>query len=274
MPLSRVLFYLATLASLTLLVHAIVVVPPPVEYAILALLAYMGLCAIGVLFARFSMFADVITLGPKNARGIALTFDDGPDPEHTPKVLDLLDRYGAKATFFMIGKKAAAHPDVVREVQRRGHAIGAHSHEHNRVFALRSPRYVRGDLERCLTTLEEILGQRPTLFRPPVGHVSPTVGRVVRELELQMIGWSTKGQDGWSGAKPDDVVARVTPRLRDGAIVLLHDASERGDFVPASIEALPKILEEARSLGLSFVRVDSWLEDDAPLADEAHDLVG
>jgi peptidoglycan/xylan/chitin deacetylase (PgdA/CDA1 family) len=85
------------------------------------------------------------------------------------------------------------------------------------------------------------------------------MARVARELDLQVIGWSVRGVDGWSGAKPAAVAGKVVPRLRDGAIVLLHDAAERGDFVPASVEALPKILEAAARRQLAFVRVDSWL---------------
>src|SRR5262245_65290978 len=96
--------------------------------ACLALFAYVGLVTLGVVFSRFSMFADVITLGPRNARGVALTFDDGPDPRSTSAILDLLDEAGAKATFFVIGSKAEAHPELVRRIHDRGHAIGVHSY--------------------------------------------------------------------------------------------------------------------------------------------------
>jgi peptidoglycan/xylan/chitin deacetylase (PgdA/CDA1 family) len=193
---------------------------------------------------------------------VALTFDDGPDPRSTPKILALLEKVGAKATFFVIGHKAAEHRELVRDIAAAGHAVGVHSYAHLRLMSLRSPRHVREDIERAVTLLHEITGERPTLFRAPIGHISPAMARVARDLDLHVIGWSVRGVDGWSGAKPEVVADKITPELRDGAIVLLHDASERGDFIPASVRALPRILEVAQQRQLDLVRVDGWLRDD------------
>jgi peptidoglycan-N-acetylglucosamine deacetylase len=190
---------------------------------------------------------------------VALTFDDGPDPRSTPRILDALDRAGAKATFFVIGKKAEAHPELCRAITERGHALGVHSYAHERLFSLRSPKHVRRDLERALDAIEAACGERPKLFRAPIGHVSPAMARVVRDLDLMVIGWSVRAVDGWSGAKPEVVEKRVARGLGDGAIVLLHDAAERGDFIPASVAALPGILDAGARLQLPFVRIDEWL---------------
>jgi peptidoglycan/xylan/chitin deacetylase (PgdA/CDA1 family) len=266
------LLYAATAGGFALAAKSLVHEPPPLWFAVLALFGYIALVTFGVIFSRFSMFADVITLGPKNARGVALTFDDGPDPRFTRTVLDLLDGAGAKATFFVIGHKAEEHPDVVREIHERGHAIGLHSHAHDRLMSLRSPWRVRADLQRAIATLERITGVRPTLFRAPVGHISPSMARVARELDLAVIGWSARGLDGWSGAQVGEVRARVIARLRDGAIVLLHDASERDDFEPVSVQALPAILEAAQAKNLPLVRLDRWLGEGSPEAiAAAHD---
>jgi peptidoglycan/xylan/chitin deacetylase (PgdA/CDA1 family) len=271
-PPARILFYLATAGGIALAASALVAEPPPLWVAIVALFAYVGLVISGVIFARFSMFADVVTLGPRNARGVALTFDDGPDPDSTPAILDLLDGAGAKATFFVIGRKADAHPEVVRQIVERGHAVGVHGYAHNRLFTLRSPWRVRKDLEKVVARVEAITGERPWLFRPPIGHISPSIAQVIRKMELQAIGWSARGIDGWPGTTSEDVARRIIRRLKDGAIILLHDAAERGDFVPASVGALPAILAAAERQHLSFVRIDSWLGCGSDQAQrDAHD---
>jgi peptidoglycan-N-acetylglucosamine deacetylase len=273
MPIARLLFYLFTAGGVALAVGSWLHEPPPLWVALLSLFLYVGYVTGGVIFARFSMFADVVTAGPRNARGVALTFDDGPDPRSTPAILDMLDEAGAKATFFVIGRKAEKNPEIIKEISSRGHGLGLHSYNHERTYMFRSPWFVKRDLERCAALIDNLTGARPTLFRPPIGHVSPSIGKIARELELDIVGWSARGVDGWSGARPSEVAEKVKRRLRDGAIVLLHDASERGDFVPASLAALPAILAEADRLQLPIVRVDSWLEaGDEAEREAAHDL--
>ncbi|MCC6521841.1 MAG: polysaccharide deacetylase family protein, partial [Polyangiaceae bacterium] len=163
--------------------------------------------------------------------------------------------------FFVIGHKADAHPELVRAIVAGGHVVGVHGYAHERLFALRGRRRVRRDLERAVASLERITGVRPVLFRPPIGHVSPAIAAIARELDLRAVGWSVRGVDGWRGARSERVAARVARRLRNGAIVLLHDGAERGTHEPAGVRALPAILETARRNGLGFVRVDAWLSD-------------
>lgn len=260
MPIARAVMYLATTGAIAFAVKSLWSGPPGLPWTLLALGFYLALTTAGVVFARFEMFADVLSRGPAGARGVALTFDDGPDPETTPVVLDALDAAGAKATFFVIGAKAERHPGLVRELVARGHAVGVHGYVHDRLFALRGPWRVRRELERAVAALERITGVRPVLFRAPIGHVSPAMARVVANLGMLVVGWSVKSLDGWSGATPERVLARVTPRLRDGCIVLMHDAAERGNFTPASLVALPEILEVAARRQLDLVRIDEWLE--------------
>ena len=139
MPPARLLFYFATAAGIGLSAYAIAVEPPPMWIAFGALFLYINICAWGVVLSRFSMFADVVTEGPSDARGVALTFDDGPDPQSTPQVLELLEAAGARATFFVIGKKAEAHPELIERIHDAGHTLGVHSYGHSRVYSLFSP---------------------------------------------------------------------------------------------------------------------------------------
>ncbi len=261
MPIARFVFWAASLGGIVLTIRAIVVGPPPFEISVLCAIAYVALVVVGVLNLRLRMFADAVVRGPSDARGVVLTFDDGPDPEHTRAVLDALDRAKAKATFFVIGAKAEKHRDVVKEIVDRGHTVGVHGFEHDRLFSLRGPRRVERDLARAVKTLQEITGERPTLFRPPVGHTNPTIARIADRLELTTIGWSVRARDGLAGTKPDDVVVRIKRGLADGAIVLLHDAAERGDRKPAGVEALPRVLDAIAEQNLSVVPLGDWLRD-------------
>lgn len=259
MPAARVVFWAATLAGIAFAVRAVLAEPPSLVLATAAALAYVGLVLAGVFSLRLQMFADVVVRGPAGARGVALTFDDGPHPEHTRAVLDLLDQRGAKATFFVIGKKAEAHPELVREIVRRGHEVGVHGYAHDRLFALRGPRRVRADLLRAVEALERITGKRPDLFRPPIGHTNPTIARMAERLDLTVVGWSAAGRDGVR-ARPEDVVRRVRRGLEDGAIVLLHDAAERDDRTPAALEALPRILDAIDASNLRVAPLRPWVD--------------
>lgn len=263
MPPARALLYAATAAVIVLAGRSALVEPPPLALAIAALVAYVAIVLLGVLVLRLRVFTDAIVRGPKGARGVALTFDDGPDPKWTPRVLDALDAAGAKATFFVIGRKVEDHPEVAREILARGHALGLHSYAHDRLFSLRSERRVRNDLERGLAAIERATGERPSIFRPPIGHTNPIVARVAEALDLTVVGWSVSGGDGVR-AKPSRVAARVRVGVRDGAIILLHDAAERGDYEPAGPRALPDVLRAIEAENLSVVPLASWLDDDQP----------
>lgn len=259
MPVARILFYLATVGALALVARSLFIGPVPTWITLVVLQGYVALLLVGVFFLRLQMFVDAVCHGPNDARGVALTFDDGPCPIHTPKILDMLDEAGVKATFFVIGYKAEAHPDIVRDIVERGHVLGSHSYTHNRAFALLPKRAVQQDIERAIVCLEKITGSRPALFRPPIGHTNPRIAKVIDDLDLTVVGWSVRALDGVASADPERVAQRVIPKLEDGAIVLLHDASERDEHTPASIEALPKILEAMDRKNLVGVTVTSLL---------------
>jgi peptidoglycan/xylan/chitin deacetylase (PgdA/CDA1 family) len=260
MPPARVFLFVATCAVLALVGQALIGRPPPLWGALAVFALYSGLVLWGVFALRLRMYVDAVIRGPRGARGWALTFDDGPDPVTTPRVLDALDRAGAKATFFVIVRKAEAHPALVKEILARGHSVGLHSYAHDRFFALRSERRVRADLERGMAALTEILGEPPALFRPPIGHTNPTIARVVEDMALVTVGWSVSAHDGTAGAKADRVVARVSARLRDGAIVLMHDASERGTHTPVAAEAIERIVRAGREARMEVVPLETLLQ--------------
>lgn len=259
MPLARIFLYVASVGAFALVARSAVLGPVPLWLAGVALAGYLTLILCGVLILRLGMFVDVITCGPPEGRGVALTFDDGPSPEHTPRILDLLDEAGVKATFFLIGHKVKAHPEVARAIVERGHAVGVHGFAHDRLFSILSPEAARLDIAHAIDAIADATGETPIFFRPPIGHTSPRVAKALEAFDLTVVGWSVRGLDGLAGARPERVARRIIPALRDGAIVLLHDAAERDNFTPASLEALPRILAAMRNRDLEGVRLDAWL---------------
>jgi peptidoglycan/xylan/chitin deacetylase (PgdA/CDA1 family) len=256
-----VLFYAASLGGVLLTIRAVLFGAPPLWLSVAAVHAYIALMLAGVFVLRLRMFADAVIKGPEGAQGVVLTFDDGPDPKSTRKVLDILDEHDVKATFFVIGKKVDLYPSVVEEIVQRGHEVGVHGYEHDRLFSLRGPSVVRDDLVRAVASIEKVTKKKPTLFRPPIGHTNPTIARVADELGLTVVGWSVAAYDGIARAKPSRVASRVKAAMDDRDIILMHDASERGTHDPAGPKALPEILLGAKDRNLRFVPLSDWLDD-------------
>ena len=247
-----------TIGVLAFAGRTLVVGPPPLWLALAVLIAYLAIVSIAVTQLRLRVFVDAMIRGPAKARGVVLTFDDGPDPASTPKILEILDEAGARATFFLIGRKVAKHPDVAKMIVERGHTIGLHSHAHDRLMSLRLANTWRRDLRRGLRAIESATGNGTKLFRPPIGHTNPQAPRVLAELGLKTIGWTISARDGVS-ADHEAVAHRVISQLHDGAIILLHDAAELGDHEPASVIALPKILDAIKDRQLTIVPLTDWL---------------
>jgi peptidoglycan-N-acetylglucosamine deacetylase len=181
--------------------------------------------------------------------GIALTFDDGPDPDATPAVLDALDEAGATAIFFMVGEQAVEHRALAREVAERGHEVGLHGYEHVEHDSLGGR--VKDDVARGLGTLEVATGRRPRLFRPPYGRFSEDSYGACRSLRLEPVYWSAWGGD-WEPVPADRIADIATRDLEDGAILLLHDSARYAyrDSAMPTAEALPAILAAAAERGL------------------------
>ena len=178
-----------------------------------------------------------------DAPGAALTFDDGPHPEGTPTILDILDAAGVKATFFLVGEQVERHPDVAAEVAARGHAIAVHCHRH-RVQLRLSETALRDDLDRALAAIAAATGARPTLHRPPLGIYSAAGLRITREAGLQPLLWSRWGTDWRRWTTPARIARRASKDLGTGDVILLHDADHYSakDSWRRTAEALPQIL--------------------------------
>jgi len=228
-----------------------------------ASLGWGALVTGGVFFPWLEMYGEVVCRGPRGQGQVALTFDDGPHPETTPLVLEHLAQTPHHATFFVLGYKVRKYPEVARAIVRAGHSLGIHGDTHDRLHSFRTPWRVRDELLRAGDAIEAATGSRPRLFRPPLGHTTPATLRGARLANVIPIGWSARGYDGIRSRTPEAVVRGVARSLEDGSIVLLHDAAERDDFVPAGVPALPALLAELRARQLVSVGLERWLEGDA-----------
>jgi peptidoglycan/xylan/chitin deacetylase (PgdA/CDA1 family) len=254
------------LIRLTAAVHAaaaatLALRPEAWPWAAGALAANHGLLTAAGLWPRSRLLGPNWTRLPPDAaaRGeIALTIDDGPDPELTPRVLDLLDRHGARASFFLIGRLARRHPVLAREIVRRGHAVENHSEHHLKTFSLRGPRWLAREIGAAQQTLGEICGEAPRFFRAPAGLRNPFLEPVLARLDLQLAAWTRRGFDTRVG-DARAVGDRLLAGLGGGDILLLHDgnAARGAQGRPVILEVLPRLLAACAEAGLQPVTLRS-----------------
>jgi peptidoglycan-N-acetylglucosamine deacetylase len=254
-----VALWVASIGAVALTVRSILWEAVPLNVAIAALAGYVGLALLGVLAPKLEMYGDVVCSGDRASAGVALTFDDGPHPVTTRRVLEVLAETSATATFFLVGAKAERYPDVVRAIVAGGHTIGAHGYSHDTLYAFLSPSAVAEDIRRTQAVIESASGVRALWFRPPVGQVSPRTVAGAKRAGLEIVAWSVRGFDGLRRTDPDRLLNRIERGLKPGAIVLLHDAAEHDDFTPASVGALPRLLEIIREKGLRVVPLGELL---------------
>ena len=176
-----------------------------------------------------------------DAPGVVLTFDDGVDEIQTPKVLDVLKKYEAKAIFFIIGEKAEKHPHLVQRIVAEGHKIGIHSYTHKPIFPILAYDNMHKEVWDTKEILEKITGETVDLFRPPFGVTNPNVGKVVEELNLRTIGWNIRSLDTNMSQDRLQVAERVSQKLTGRDIILLHDDRQGSEIL---LEALLKNIEK------------------------------
>lgn len=184
------------------------------------------------------------------ANEIAITFDDGPHPEFTPKVLDLLNKYNAKATFFCIGKYIEKHPEIVKTILDQGHTIGNHTYSHENSFGFYKTAKVVKDLEKTNEIITKHFSLTPQLFRPAFGVTNPRIARAVKYLRFTSIGWNIRSLDTTKRSEKV-ILNRIVPKVSKGDVILLHDTSEKTVIV---LEQLLQFLEKEN---LKSTTVDS-----------------
>ena len=214
----------------------------------------------GVFVPQSGLLLPVIHRVVSSNTQVALTFDDGPDPQVTPAVLDALAAAGARATFFVIGRNLRAHPELGHQIVAAGHELANHSDAHPRTLNLRGTRTMQAEICRGAQAVQAVTGQPATLYRPPIGLKSPALARVARRLGIQVIMWSCHARDTGS-ASATQIAGRVLDRVRPGDIVLLHDGHDRaGAHRAQTAQAVQGILAGLKARGLEAVTVSELLQ--------------
>lgn len=184
---------------------------------------------------------------------IALTFDDGPDPAVTPRVLDLLDRRNARASFFCIGRQAAAYPDIVRDIHARGHSVENHSWRHSNAFALLGLNGLRREVATTQTVIKSITGRSPQFFRAPMGLRNPLLDPVLARAGLRYAGWARRGFDTVR-SNPHRILRSLTRGLAPGDLIVLHDrVAAKTSAQPVVLAVLDLLLDELAARGLRAI---------------------
>lgn len=257
MSLARLALWLMLAATALAALMTVLTGAPGWLWVIGLSLAAGGLGFLGVYFPWLQMYGRVVCRAKPGTGRVALTFDDGPHPVTTRRVLSVLSQSRHRATFFVLGEKAERHPDVIREIRDAGHTLAIHGYVHDRLHPFRGPARIAGELRRAAEVVERVSGVRATWFRPPVGQTSFTSVVGVRRAGLKLMGWSGRGYDGVASRSPEAVLKSALSSLNDGAVLVLHDAAERDDFEPASLPILGRLLAELDARQLTSVGIDS-----------------
>jgi peptidoglycan/xylan/chitin deacetylase (PgdA/CDA1 family) len=256
------------LAVVAALVATFVLVPRERAAWALALVFLACAAVIGLLVTstRTQLFVRTIFRGPGSARAVAFTFDDGPDPTYTAQILDALREHDAKATFFVVGKAAEAHPELVRRIVADGHLVASHTYSHAHTFHLWRSRAMAADIARGIDAVEKITGVRPRFFRPPQGLRVPTLRDALAVLGSPpaCVTWTVRGMDSVARSA-ESIVARIEKGLTPGSIITLHDGTAFGGLASRAptVSALRELLAATEARGLRCVRLDELLGAEA-----------
>lgn len=226
-------------------------------WAVGGLLANHAVLTIAGLWPRSTLLgSNMLRLSQAacDAQQIAITIDDGPNPQVTPAVLDILDEADARATFFCIGKAVEAHPKLAQEIVRRGHTIENHSYAHRHHFSVMGPSQLRSEISRAQNVISQVTGRSPIYFRAPAGLRSPLLDPVLQSLDLKLVSWTRRGFDTVS-SDPDQILKKLQKNFSAGDILLLHDGNCSADAngKPVVLDVLPQLLASAKARGLHTV---------------------
>lgn len=214
---------------------------------------YHGSIAWAVLYPRSRLFGPNRSRLDTQERVVALTFDDGPHPTVTPRLLAILRERGIQATFFLVGKWAERHPEIVRQIVADGHVLGNHSHEHSYLFWAYPPARLGRDVQRAQRILETTSGKPCRWFRGPVGMKNCFLHRVLKRQGLELVSWDVRFLDR-KVRKGEDLTRRLRKRVVPGSILMLHDGHDRRpEGNPAVLECLPSVLTALDALGYRCV---------------------
>lgn len=200
----------------------------------------------------------VITDVPISKKIVALTFDDGPDPSYTPVVLDVLKKYDARATFFILGIRAEKHPDIIKRMAREGHEVGNHSYSHRDFGKKDDTDYMLMEIRRANDIIYRLSGQKSVLFRPPGGYLSNALIDLVKKEKLTIAYWSyIQDTKDWKGSSAESIANHLIKNIKPGQIIILHDGCNNG---METARAVNIVLDKLSRDGWRFVTVSELIK--------------
>jgi peptidoglycan/xylan/chitin deacetylase (PgdA/CDA1 family) len=228
---------------------------PKCTWAVAAVWAvYIPIFVGGMGFIGWNFFARAVCR-VDGAKAVALTFDDGPDSNSTPQLLDLLRRENIKATFFCVGQRVEQHPQIAARIAAEGHLLANHSYHHPWYISMMREGPLTAELQMAQSSIESAAGVKCDYFRPPSGMTSRHFPKVLKDLGLTLVGWDVRSLDTVGSSQA--VIQRVLGKARDGSIILLHDGGVAGERV---IEIVSAIVRDLRARGFEFQRVDRLID--------------
>lgn len=235
---------------------------------------FYGLSATALVMAFFAAFISyfeyhgigpqdgIIRRGSRHLNVVSITFDDGPSPQYTPKILDILKEKKVKATFFLTGKHVEKYPDVARRILAEGHEIGNHTYSHKEMFAL-TKKVADREIGKAEQAIIDILGVRPTLFRPPRGIYSNTIRALLVKKGYDIVLWTISSVD-WRNIPSSRITARIQRFVHNGAIILFHDSGalikREGGKRVNTVKALPEVIDMLKNNNYKIVTVGTLIE--------------
>ena len=200
----------------------------------------------GIVFLRFQYFYPSIfrNMGPE----VILTFDDGPDPVQTPRILDTLQKHGIKAIFFVIGYKAQNHPEILQRIISEGHSVGNHTQNHSLFFAMLHSKKIAEEIDAFSQNIEPLVSEKITIFRPPIGYTNPKIARALKRRSMKIVAWSVRSYDSFKNR--ESLMSRLM-RTRPSSIVLLHDNLEQ------TADILDEYITQSKAKGINFANQEN-----------------
>ncbi|MFY9279336.1 MAG: polysaccharide deacetylase family protein [Caldicoprobacterales bacterium] len=218
------------------------------------LIIFLLYCLLPSYWAR-NRSKKVLRKGQTQKKQIALTFDDGPNPNYTPRLLDILKEHQVTATFFTMGKQAKLYPDIIKRMDAEGHALGIHSYSHRHAWLMSPTRTIR-DMIQTYNILEHILGNPPKWYRPPWGTFNLISIFAAERLDLKTAYWSIEAQDWDKNTTVEHIYNTVIKKVHPGAIIVLHDNQGAPGAPERTLKALPTIIKSLKGQGYEFVSLD------------------
>lgn len=228
----------------------------PVWVYIITCCAYLFILSYGSYFVHSGFFMPVICSGNTSGKKIALSFDDGPVPNRTSDILEVLDKYKVNAAFFCIGYRIEGNESIIRSIKEKGHVIGNHSFSHHYFFDFFSRARMQQDLAETDKLLKQAAGITPLFFRPPYGVTTPVMKKVMQVGNYTAVGWNIRSLDTVISDE-QKLFNRITAAIKPGAIILLHDTGK------ATLHVLPRVIEYALENGYTFERLDRLINKQA-----------